>query len=113
MRSTLEEVWGKEPEILDLTARCRFRSKETVNQWLFLWWQLAKGTFEARADRSRAYTVGNYRIELIEKTIRNQSCEILALQDPFDSKEDAEALNQRVRDALSQILPQKSSFEKK
>ncbi|MBR0457731.1 MAG: Stealth CR1 domain-containing protein [Victivallales bacterium] len=112
LKSILEEVWEKEPKILEQTAGSRFRSKDSVNQWLFLWWQLAKGTFHPRADRSRAYNVCEYRINLIEKTIREQTSEILALQDPFDTEEDLDALNQRVLHAFTQILPEKSSFEK-
>lgn len=45
LKSTFEEVWDKEYDILSQTCKNRFRNALDVNQWLFREWQLAKGDF--------------------------------------------------------------------
>ncbi|MDR1809686.1 MAG: Stealth CR1 domain-containing protein, partial [Prevotella sp.] len=45
LKSTLQTIWEKEPELLDATCRRKFRTNEDVNQWLIRYWQLAEGCF--------------------------------------------------------------------
>src|SRR5699024_3026385 len=48
LKSTFEEVWDAEKEVLEETSSSRFRNKNNVNQWLIRYWQLASGKFTPR-----------------------------------------------------------------
>ena len=45
LKSTFEEVWEKEYEVLNDTCTHKFRDRRDVNQWLIRYWQLVKGNF--------------------------------------------------------------------
>jgi len=110
LKSTLNEVWEKNYEILDKTCSNRFRNMQDVNQYLFRYWQLVRGDFSPVSLRdSIKYNVNMNVIDDVEKLILNQSKAIVCLND--DCESDFDLCAQRIIKAFEFLLPQKSSFE--
>ena len=112
LKSTLEEIWEKEGDVIDATCRDRIRSKRNVNQWLFKYWQLASGRFEPRdPGLGRAYHLKDFPngnlIGALEKHRYNMVC-INDTAKTTDFEKHKEAVNA----AFEKLLPEKSSFEK-
>lgn len=113
LKSSYEELWEKETAILEDTCSRRFRSKLDVNQWLFRYWQLAKGDFVpvGRNYKGRVFEIyGNVETnrELYE-IIEHQHFRMVCINDNKDI--DFEAICRRIQAAFAKILPDKSSFE--
>ncbi|WP_278626055.1 Stealth CR1 domain-containing protein [Parabacteroides gordonii] len=112
LRSTLIEVWNKHGEMLAITSASKFRSISDVNQWLFRYWQLAKGDFfplNVYKDSSY-FEICDHSLEKIVETIKKQKKKIIVLNDGEVSS--FEAAKKRINAAFYELLPEKSSFEK-
>jgi hypothetical protein len=109
LKSTMEEVWSKEPEILNKTMSFKFRNNvESVNIFLFEYWQYASGNFN---QRSRSF--GKYlRLDdkRVNKIIEKQKYKTICLND-VRTDYDFENIKDSVKKSFEKILPQKSSFE--
>lgn len=112
LKSTLEEVWSREPEALDDACRHRFRTKAEVNQWLFKFWQLVQGNFVPRSTSfGRAFHLeGQINQELLA-AIAGQKYGILCINDS-ERTENVEAQAEAIRRAFQQALPTPCSFER-
>lgn len=116
-KKTLEEVWEKEPEILNNTCTHKFRETTDVNQWVFKEWQLAKGDFKTRSNKfGKAYYIDRDGIEKsgqkILQYIKKQKGKVIAINDgPMTDQEFTETVKS-LKQAFEQILPEKSTFEK-
>jgi len=55
LKATLEDTWNHCEETLRRTSASRFRSPSDVNQYLFRFWQLAKGDFSPFTTSRRCY----------------------------------------------------------
>ena len=111
LKSTFEQLWEKEPGIMDSTCRNRFRSKEDVNQWLARYWQFAEGSFVPCApDRGGLLIIGPDN-EKIRDVILNRKYPMVCLSDD-DPELDFEKEKAALIDLFQQILPEKSAFER-
>ncbi len=111
LKSTFEEVWRAEPELLEATTSHRVRSDEDVNQWLVRYWQLVTGKFApSRLNRGHFFSIGKDD-ELIKEAILKQKYPMLCLSDDSLAV-DFEAEKQFIKEQFEQILPEKSSFER-
>lgn len=111
LKSTLKEVWEKEYETLDLTCSNRFRSNGDVNQWLFRYWQFAKGSFvQSKGPEGIFCSIGRDDA-IIKDTILNQKQKMICLSDD-NPHIDFYTEQKFLVDLLEKILPEKSSFEK-
>ena len=113
LKSSLEEIWEKWPEVLDVSCSHKFRSDDQVNQWLAVAWNLAKGTFHTIHEKGRSLIVNisPKRIDEIDATIRQQKYPQICVNDSqFNT--DPEKCSQVIHCAFESILPMKSSFEK-
>jgi hypothetical protein len=112
LRATFERMWREEHEVLDATCRQRFRSPFGVNHWLMRYEQLATGQFSPVGFRdSRLDYLDESRIAEIENYIRAGRYSMICLNDsPLLT--DFEGVSSRLRAALNEILPEKSSFER-
>ena len=110
LKSTFEEVWNKERDILEKTLYSRFRDNEhNVNQWLFNYWQFAKGTFKQKNHKfGKCIYLDNPDFQ---KIIEKQRCKIINLYDTEDVIDFEETKNKLI-ESFEKILPEKSSFEK-
>lgn len=111
LKSTFQDVWDAEPEILDSTCRNRFRSNSDVNQWVMLWWQVASGTFMPYNTDNVVMNAVPDSVGTLCEIIRGQKHDMLCINDP-DGEEDTAVLMAQLKDAFSAILPEKCSFEK-
>ena len=110
LKSTMEELWNKEFEILDKTSKDKFRQMDGVNQYLFKDYDIARGNFEVISEKHFSYyDVADDRQDLIN-TILKQSKKIICMNDT--KKEfNFEKTKEEVNDAFEKILPDKSKFE--
>lgn len=112
LKSTLQEVWEKCPDIMDYASSFKFRSSEQVNHCLFCGWNQAEGKFYPAREHSRgvAKSVESKHIDEICDIIKNQSYPQVCLNDSA-ATDNAEECFERIRKAFDVILPKKSSFE--
>ena len=116
LKSTFQEVWEKESEVLEETSASKFRSCSDVNQYLFRYWQLAKGNFVPISMRDTKYitmNMTNLRRGEVSAMIASPKYTMICLNDDesIDTDEVFEEAKQIVKDAFEKILPEKSSFE--
>ncbi len=112
LKSTLEEVWERHPDIMCRTTASRFRSISDVSNWLFRYWQLAKGDFAPLNvyKDSEYFQLFDHTLDDAVRTIELQKKKIICLNDGEVS--DFEVAKNRINAAFEKILPDKSSFEK-
>jgi len=109
LKSTLEEVWRKEPEILDKTCRHRFRDNMDVNQYIFRYWQLASGNFVPSSLKGKYFLVSSNNDKILNY-IKKQKGKMICVNDAeFDG--DFNLAKAQINNAFEQILPEKSGFE--
>ena len=111
LKSTFKTIWQEENELLKNTTSHRFRSKEDVNQWLALWWQVVSGQFEPYKTDSVISVADEAHIEKLCKIIQNQSHDMLCINDPVGDI-DFIVLSEKLKMAFETILSEKCSFEK-
>lgn len=110
-KSTIKELWEKEGEILIKTSKNKFRSLEDVNQYLFKWYDIARGNFEPFNPKIGKYFSGvSDGFEKICDAIEKQKYKMICFSD--DLEIDFENAKKQVSDAFEKILPEKSAFEK-
>ena len=111
LKSTLEEVWDKETVLLTETSKRRFRDDRDVNQYVFRYWQLAKGSFMPRNySFSSLYCISNSVLDTIINDIQKRKHKVICLNDN-DSVADIEPIKRKIIEAFERVLPEKSSFE--
>ncbi|MEE3342816.1 MAG: Stealth CR1 domain-containing protein [Bacilli bacterium] len=116
-KSTMEEVWEKEYDILNNTCLHKFRENTDVNQWLFKEWQIASGNFVIRNHRfGKSYYIDRDGIKgtkhEIITNIKSQKMKMIAINDgPMSDEEFNDILNS-LKKAFEKILTDKCSFEK-
>ncbi len=117
LKSTMEEVWQKEEEVLDTTCMHKFRERMDINQWLFREWQIASGNFKNRSykfgtsfyiDRDGIKTTLPKMVDYISK----QKGSMIAINDGPMQDEEFENTVKTLRECFEKIMPRKSSFEK-
>ncbi len=109
-KSTLEEVWGKEPEILKQTCSHRFRNDMDVNQYIFRYWRLAKGEFVPHGILGKYKNLSGNN-DYIYNAIRTRRFKLFCINDREDNY-DFETEKSKMVDAFESIFPEKSEFER-
>jgi hypothetical protein len=120
LKSTFEDVWEKEKELLDKVSKSKFRLSTDVNQYLFKYWQFVTGRFypdkykNAYVNRKYMNIKTNTDSLVVAKIIESKKLEMICTND-FIDKDSAdtnfEFIKKNINDALKNILPNKSSFE--
>ena len=109
-KATFWEVWEKERELLNNTSMNKFRSKEDVNQWLLLWWQVVSGSFLPRRMNTITFAPNESNINRLQQIIQRHMCELICINDPLQCSA-PEDLAAKIQEAFEKLLPEKSSFE--
>src|SRR5699024_5163415 len=110
LKSTFEEVWKQEEDILKETSSSKFRNKNNVNQWLMRYWQLASGNFMPRnISDGKNFMLKDDNIDAI-KSIKNQTYKLICLNDTIDISE-FDYVKKDIQNAFHSIFPNKSEFE--
>ena len=110
LKSTFNEVWEKENDVLSETCSHRFRKESDVNQWLFRYWQLASNNFVPRSPNLGKYFELSDNNEKIINAIREQNYKLVCVNE--GNVTDFEREKQLLTDAFESIFPDKSSYEK-
>lgn len=112
LKSTLEEVWEKEKDILEKTMSHKFRDVSDVNQWLFRFWALCKGQFvPVNPFKGKKYFSFDNSLKEISDAIRKQKYKEIVINDCGKNAIDFERYMTEIAAAFEAILPEKSSFE--
>ena len=113
-KSTIKEIWELEGELLSETSKHKFRDRMDVNQYIFKYWQLAKGEFSPskRTRRGRYYSMPAFYSECCQAIV-DQKYPMICINDFSDAitEEQFEDMKRGIVKAFSQILPEKSNFE--
>lgn len=110
LKSTFQEIWNKESQLLNEVSSHKFRSKEDVNQWLIRYWQLASGEFIPRSPNIGKMYMVNDSLDKIICDIKNHTHKMICINDS-DKLRDFEIAKKRLQFAYQETLPDKSSFE--
>lgn len=111
LKSTLEEVWNLESNLLNNVSKNKFRNKEDLNQYVFKAWQFCKGDFVPRS-----YTFGdnipisNDNQKLI-KSLVGKKYKTLCINDSCEV-ENFDKVKKELQNAFEKKFPEKCSFEK-
>ena len=113
LKSTFEEIWRAQPDILDKTSRSRFRINDGVSHWLAAAWNMVKGDFVPLNEKRRGQTIllDDAKLENACRLISSQACPQICINDS-ESITDPDGAFRRLAAAFEAILPDKSSFEK-
>ncbi len=111
LKSTFEEVWEKEPELMMSSTMHRFRVSTDPNQWVLLYWQLVKGAFVPRSNNEKLFDVDSSMLPELCRTIGAHELTCFCINDP-ESLKDYEECADAIREAFEMTLPDKCIFEK-
>lgn len=114
LRSTFEEVWEKEPELLESACMHKFRQPADVSHRLLLSWQLAKGTFSPRSPKegvARLICADSKNNQRICEEIIGKRYKMLCINDDYHG-DDFDSVKEQFIRAFQQAFPEKSGFEK-
>ena len=113
LKSSFEEAWEHDFDILDATSRRHLRDDNDVNQWLIRIRQLAEGTFIPRKRMKNCNFEIHEDQELMHRIIREQMRSMICLNDT-QTLEEAEfrRLQSKIRDDFECILHAQSRYEK-
>lgn len=114
IKETFNEVWEKEPEVLNEACIHKFRVSTDVSSRLMSYWQIAKGTFSPRSPKVGIQTyICNDSIsnEEVFKAIRNQKYKMICINDEYTG-DDFEAVKNAWIKSFETIFHEKSCFER-
>lgn len=109
-KSTYQQVWYLEPELLHNTCRNRSRSSSDVNQNIMSYYDICSGNFFPRsAEFGCCYGIGRNN-QMLLSDLRKGSHKLICVNDhPYVG--DFETEKAALKTAFENKLPQKSTFE--
>lgn len=113
LKSTIDEVWRKEPQILDESSVRKHRDiKYDVNQWLFKEWLVMEGKFVPRnIDFGKYIMIKDLDdLEKFKIAQKKSGTKIVCLNDHVEGNLDE--IIRKITDEFEDILSKKSKFEK-
>lgn len=113
LKSVHEEVWAKEPTVLEQTARHRFRSREDISQCLFREWAKLSGRFVPyNAAKDTGYYNLGERDAALYDTIAQRRKLFVCVNDSNHTI-DFDSTREKLHAAFDVAFPTPSSFEKR
>jgi Stealth protein CR2, conserved region 2/Stealth protein CR1, conserved region 1 len=112
LRSTFEEVWQKNYDLLDQTCSNKFRNIQDVNQYLFKAWQFTTGKFHPiniTKKGGQYFNISSQTKEVID-AINNQKHSLICINDNVNVN-NFEKIKLEIISSFDKIFPDKSSFE--
>lgn len=111
-KSTFEEVWELEKELLDNTCKNKFRGLNDVNQYVMSYYNICKGEFvPRRADVSKYYVVGQDE-HLLREDLLKEKHKLICINDDPGEIRDIQRIRENLIAVFEKKLPNKSTFEK-
>ncbi len=114
LKSTFEEVWEKEFDILDSTCRHHFRARRDVNQWLMRYWQIASGKFEPIKPYGKVDAIYDEGNEKLKASLSHKEYKTIVINDNVTTEEEdrIQAIQREITGYLEEAYPRKSHFER-
>jgi hypothetical protein len=112
LKSTIKEVWEKEFDVLNETCLNKFRKSTDVNQYLFSFWDLARGNFEPARISAEYYEIVYLERDKVREDILKETKKLICINDSDDCNNGYEKNRKTLLDLFEQKYPEKSSFEK-
>lgn len=110
LKSTYDQIWELEPQILDATCKSRFRGLNDVNQYIMSYANFLQNQFVPRSPKNGCYfSVGDNR-EQITDAIVNRRYKYIAVNDT-DCEIDFEKEKEFLINVFEKAFPEKSQFE--
>ena len=111
LKSTYNEVWECERELLEKVSSNKFRSNEDVNQYLFKYWQLCSHKFYPRNIKfGESFSISDEN-EKIKKAITGKKYKKICINDSPNIT-DFEKTKKDINNSFEVKFRKKSSFEK-
>ena len=113
LKSTLQELWERYPEIMHQASMHKFRADDQVNQYLLCAWNQAKGQFYPTLAENQGMQMELCPLSFptISRTVINQTTPQICVNDSPLNTESEKCLQELAR-SFDYILPNKSSYEK-
>ena len=109
LKETFEEVWKKEPVLLDNVCQNKFRADNDINQYVMIAWQIYSGKFMPKSPKKRGKTIVlSENMDL--SIITDKKVETLCIND--SDVKNFEKIKNKLIKAFEQVFPEKSSFER-
>ena len=112
LRTTMEELWEKEPAVFEKTSSDRFRNIGEVNPYVFRYYDCARGNFIPRERWIGGYMLAKHQEAAWEADIREGKNRTICLNDGNLSAEELRITQQRMTAAFESRYPNKCRFEK-
>lgn len=110
LKSTFEEVWKRQHDILHATSLNKFRNARDVNQYVFSYWQFASGKFSPRrTDFGRFFIAGRKNKDLFQ-SMYTRKHKILCINDSPSIRNFNEE-KMELKNRFDRLFPEKSDFE--
>lgn len=110
LKSTYEEVWSLAPDVLDISCKNRFRSPNSVNQYIMTYYNLCSGKFiPQRANFGVCYEIGTNSAAM-NMDIRCSQHKTICVNDN-ENVLDFEQEKARLIKSFDSVFPNKSSYE--
>lgn len=114
LKSTFDEVWEKEPELLESACIHKFRNSQDVSSRVLSFWQIAKGTFYPRSPKvgvARNISSDDSNNQKICNEIRMAAHKMMCINDDYHGDE-FKRVQEKYISAFETLFPERSSFEK-
>ena len=113
LKKTYTEVWAAEPDVLNETCMHRFRDSSDVNQWLFLFWQMAKGDFYPRNVKDFHYfplRTNHEDNQLLYHALIEDQYKMICINDG-QTEDSFDEVKRKLHKIYQKKLPRQSKFE--
>lgn len=111
-KSTYEELWNLEPELLEKVCKHPLRHKEDINQYVLREYQKLKGRFVPKnVHKMCKYSDVQLENKELIRRIEKSKTKIICINDS-NHKIDFEKAKKEINQALEHKFKKKSSFEK-
>ena len=112
-KSTMETVWDYYYDKLNIVSSHKFRDNTDVNQYIYRYWEIMRGTFEPSNifDFGSEFFIEDSNNIKLYDAIKYQKYKMICINDSTDLKE-FENVKNEVNKCFDSILPDKSKFEK-
>ena len=112
LKSTFEEVWKKEPEVLEKASITKFREVSDVSQLVMKLWQQYSGKFvpTSTSNLGKFFILSDENKELY-KFLENPDKKMVCINDG-EYVENFDKVKKELQEALDKRLGEKSKFEK-
>jgi len=111
LKSTINQLWDIEYDVLDNASMTKFRTKDDVNQYIFSRYNIMSGNFIPRKSSIwHSFAISNNNKKIIDSIIKKKY-KMICINDSSENFEFEKAKSELIN-AFEKILPEKSNFEK-